>query len=125
MSEMKVCPCVFCDEEVEVTKFASPAKVRCEEHKDRKIPRNIIEIQESPLAEAVCPQDPTHSVEIKKWISSQRGDVVTHQCHDCLTIIMYSTQHIQILQPTQEVATCNGPATIEESWHKTMLGVQE
>ena len=146
MGEKKTCQCIVCGADVEVTKFATPSKVRCDAHKDVRVatahmanslenhePIQLEEVEADLMSEmaeevrnwggdlAFCPQDADHTVTIKSVVRGPHGVVVTHQCRDCLTIISYSTQHHRELlcQGIRELARDTAGVT----WLESRLGI--
>lgn len=135
MGETKKCPCIICGTLVEVTKFATPAKVKCDACKGsiKEVARkNAAALPEVILHDMVdaflalhldfpaCPKNPNHDIELKSVVDGQHGAIATFQCLECNIVISISTQHRrQLLQQGARFSNINHSA-----FRESVLGAQ-
>lgn len=101
--ETKTCQCVVCGKGVEVTKFATPSKVKCEECKNinsnvpqEDRPEQIVtwsDVRDVELRN-ICCLSCGEPMDLKVLVKSdQFGDVLTAQCPSCYLVIQLSEQN--------------------------------
>lgn len=161
--QTKNVPCGKCRRCCVVTTFMAPAKVKCRtctggNTNDRaagsqavvqagrtapELATNLADcLLNDNFAYALCPKDPSHTVELKDVCHSpnygprhllgykdgipkyeqETGELVTHQCLDCATVVQYSTTHPRQLRRVNQAkhSDKDGPGAFE-----VMLGVRE